>query len=97
MLANVTLRNHRRHAHAAAGRMNARLKARWCHMNGYYADRVVATGAVLKLRVHPANVFREQKFSLVRVAKDIQVIVGTRLAKPQERVVRTQMRHASRG
>ena len=71
--------------------------ARWCHMNGYYADRVVATGAVLKLRVHPANVFREQKFSLVRVAKDIQVIVGTRLAKPQERVVRTQMRHASRG
>jgi hypothetical protein len=33
MLANVMLRNHRRHAHAAAGRMNARLKARWCHMN----------------------------------------------------------------
>ena len=71
--------------------------SRWCRMNGYYADRIIETGSILKLRVHPANVFRDQKFSLVRVAKDIQVIVGSRLAKPQEQVVRAQMRHARRG
>jgi hypothetical protein len=47
--------------------------------------------------VHPANVFRPQQFVVHRVAKDIQIITGTRLAKPQERVVRAHIRRAKKG
>jgi hypothetical protein len=70
---------------------------RWCRMNGYYTEQSEQTADIIKLRVHPANVFRPQQFVVHRVAKDIQIITGTRLAKPQERVVRAHIRRAKKG
>jgi hypothetical protein len=42
-------------------------------------------------------VFKDHTFKATRIARDIQVITGTRLAQAQERVVRGQLRRARYG
>jgi hypothetical protein len=64
----------------------------WCRMNGYLVENAQVIPAGLKLRIHPATVFKPNQFRVFRVAKDIRVIEGVRINKAQEREVRKRMK-----
>jgi SNF2 family DNA or RNA helicase len=64
----------------------------WCRMNGYNVERAEVIPAGLKMRVHPAEVFKPKQFKTFRVAQDIRVIEGVRLNKAAEKEVRRRLR-----
>lgn len=61
---------------------------RWCRMHGYRPERRVNMDDRFKLVVHPADVFEASKFKVFPVSKDIKVITGKKLNRPNERRVR---------
>ena len=75
-------------------RWTAKTANTWCRMNGYKAEKLVQLKGRIKLVVHPADVFRKNQFELVKVAKDINIIVGKRLSKANEKRVRMSLRSA---
>ena len=71
--------------------------ARWAKMNGFKFTRVTHDEKFLRLIVHPAQVFKDARFTSVTVSKSIHVISGTRVSKKAERRVRAQLSSRQRG
>jgi SWI/SNF-related matrix-associated actin-dependent regulator 1 of chromatin subfamily A len=73
-------------------RWKTRSAAGWCRMNGFHPGRKVTLLNRFKLVVHPTEVFQESTFQTHRVSRDIRIITGDRLSKPNEKRVREALR-----
>lgn len=73
-------------------RWDPRAGLRWCRMNGYSVHTRADLGNRFKLIVHPAPVFQRGRFEIVRVSRDIRIIVGQRMSVANERVIRRTLR-----
>ena len=66
--------------------------ARWCRMNGYLPSSRVDLLKRFKLVVHPIDVFKSEKFSVIKVCEDVRVILGKRISAENEAVVRQRLK-----
>jgi SNF2 family DNA or RNA helicase len=70
--------------------------AAWCKMHGYQPQSAISMDERLKLVVHPLQVFRQRLFRVVPICEDVKVIIGERLEKKDERMVRRQLHYHRR-
>ncbi len=59
----------------------------WCRMNGYPAERIERLAEPHRLRAHTthSHFFKPGSFRVEPIAKDIRLILGTRISKTNER------------
>ena len=61
-------------------------------MNGYLPSSRVDLLKRFKLVVHPIDVFKSEKFSVIKVCEDVRVILGKRISAENEAVVRQRLK-----
>jgi len=68
-------------------RWNRKSALAWSTMNGYHPVKVTQTLKGLKVVNHPPNIFKRGTFSTVSLAKDIKVLIASRLPHKQVKQV----------
>lgn len=69
-------------------RWHPRSALRWCGMHGYQPERRVDLAGRFKFVIQPAQVFRSQEFQVFHVSRDIKLLVGRKLPRANERVMK---------
>jgi hypothetical protein len=67
----------------------------WAKMNGYQVQRFEPANRGVRLRVHDADRFEPQSFSVFRVARDIEIVQGVQ--KSKEKLRKHKKRKANYG